>query len=102
MTKAGIYLELDKSTYYYSIYGLDFYFSSMIYKEKFEKNVQNYVKEESIKLKNKYKNDCDFKQYLAVSLYKKIEKRGFRIEQLNKIGELIRYTKFTNFKCTIN
>lgn len=80
MTKGGIYLDLKQTEYIYTIYGLSFYFSSKFYKEKFEKNVQKYVKDETYKLINKYKNRIDFTKYLAISFYRKIEKRGFLIK----------------------
>ncbi len=48
MTKAGIYLNLDESTYKVKKFGLLFYFSSLLYMEKFNKNVEKYVEMENI------------------------------------------------------
>lgn len=98
MTKGGIYLNIEESTYKISKYGLTFYFSSKFYMEKFEENVEKYVETESLKLKNKYLTDCYFEKYLAVSYYRKIEKRGFKIELEGKERII---TKFTSFKCDI-
>ena len=79
LTKNGICLKLDESEYKVLKYGLIFYFSSKLYLEKFVNNVEKYVEEETIKIKNKYKIQCDFELYLAISYYGKIEHRGFYI-----------------------
>lgn len=94
MTKSGIYLKLEESTYIIKKFGLTFYFSSMFYKEKFEKNVEKYVECESIKLANK--TDCiiSFSKLFAVSYYNKIEKRGFFVFDNERNKEIKRYTIF--------
>lgn len=79
ITKNGICLNVKESEYKSLKYGLLFYFSSKLYLEKFESNVEKYVNEESLKIKNKYKMNANFEVYLAISFYKKIEKRGFYI-----------------------
>lgn len=85
ITKNGICLNLDESNYKFLKYGVIFYFSSLLYLEKFEKEVELYVNAETIKLRNKYKVDNDFTLYLAIAFYKKIEKRGFYIyDEVNK------------------
>ena len=82
VTKGGICLNLKESEYTYLRFGLKFYFSSKVYREKFITNVANYTKEENLKLKNKYGINCDFTIYLAISYYQKLEKRGFYITSL--------------------
>lgn len=77
LTKNGICLKLSESEYKVLKYGLIFYFSSKLYLDKFINNVEKYVEEETIKLKNKYKVNGNFDVYLALSYYKKIEQRGF-------------------------
>lgn len=85
ITKNGIFLNLDESNYKILKYGVIFYFSSLLYLEKFEKEVELYVNAETIKLRNKYKVESDFTLYLAIAFYKKIEKRGFYIyDEVNK------------------
>lgn len=79
LTKNGICLKLDESDYKIIKYGLVFYFSSKLYLDKFVNNVEKYVEEETLKLINKYKVNCNFTVYLAISYYKKIEQRGFYI-----------------------
>lgn len=82
-TVGGIYLDLKESEFFYKYNGLKFFFSSQMYLQKFKLNVGNYVKEENIKLKNRYKIKCDFSIYLLLSYYKQIEKRGFYVLGLN-------------------
>lgn len=79
MTKNGICLDLKKSEYKVSRFGVIFYFSSKMYLDKFIRNVNAYVNEETFKIKNKYKVNANFDLMLAISCYKKIEKRGFYI-----------------------
>ena len=79
MTKNGICLNIKESYYHVIRYGLIFYFSSKLYLDKFVQNVDNFVNEESCKLKNKYKLNFNFDTFFAISYYKKIEKRGFYI-----------------------
>ena len=78
-TSKGIYLDLSESDYIFKYEGIEYYFSSVLYMEKFKKLVDSYVTEETAKLEIKYKLFIDFRVYLAISLYKRIEKRGFRI-----------------------
>lgn len=79
VTANGICLKLNESEYKIIKFGLVFYFSSKLYMDKFIKTVDKFVEEETIKLKNKYKINGNFEVYLALSLYKKIEKRGFYV-----------------------
>lgn len=83
-TKAGIYLNLEESTYKVNIFGIIFYFSSKFYMEKFKKDIYNYCLQETLKLKNKSGININFNIYFAICLYNKIEKRGFRVETINK------------------
>lgn len=85
MTKGGVFLNLEESTYKTQKYGLIFYFSSMFYMEKFVKNVENYVKTEVLKFENRTNLIVDFKSLFAISYYTKIEKRGFKVETCTKV-----------------
>ena len=84
ITSRGIFNDLNESYYSYTAYGLIFYFSSIFYREKFKKEVIDYVNREGKKLKAFYKVKSNFDSFLAVSLYKRIEKRGFRV--INDVG----------------
>ena len=77
LTKNGIELEIEESKYKYKYKDLTFYFSSLFYLHKFEKELPIYIDNETKKLYNKYKVKADVTLMLAIALYKKIEKRGF-------------------------
>lgn len=82
-TAKGIYLDLKESDYKYKYKDLEFYFSSIRYLEKFKENVENFINEETVKLELKYHIVVDFKKYLAIAYYKRIERRGFRVKEYN-------------------
>lgn len=91
--------DIEKSYLYFEQYGLRFYFSSPVYLEKYSKLVDSYVKEQMLRNKIKYGIDMLPYQYFMIALYKKIEKRGFRVyynydfrkdaegNQINRISE---------------
>lgn len=87
-TRNGIELNLNESKYNFKFLGLVFYFSSMFYMEKFKKEVKNYINVEQIRLKNRYNMNLLINRCLAISLYKKIEKRGFRVFDNNLKKEI--------------
>lgn len=72
--------ELNDSPFFLRIDGFLFYFSSSFYKNKFEKEYQDYIKSETLKLNVKYKMQVYADEMLMLSLYKQIEKRGFRVK----------------------
>lgn len=95
-TKRGIYLDIYESDYYYDLDGLRYYFSSEFYLSKFKDNVLNYVNENSIRLKMKYKIKFNFDLFLSLAYYRKIEKRGFRIEDLSTNKRITKETIILN------
>lgn len=74
-----VYNDLKQSVYHYKYDKLDFYFSSYFYLEKFKKLAVNYIKDETTKLNIKFKCNMVCDEMLLISLYKKIEKRGYRV-----------------------
>lgn len=74
-----VYKNIDDSLYFFEYNCIKFYFSSSLYLEKFKQNYVKTIKEETLKLRLKYK--CNFigDEMILIMLYKKIEKRGFRI-----------------------
>lgn len=92
MTKAGIFLNLNESTYKVKKFGLIFYFSSKFYMEKFNKNVEKYVEIENIKLANRTNLVINFNRLFAISYYQKIEKRGFKVKDVTTNKEIKSYT----------
>lgn len=90
-TANGVELNIKESIYKFEFQEYIFYFSSEFYLKRFKDKVEEFIKLENIKLKNKYKVNIDLSLYFAVCLYKKIEKRGFYIthkEMKFKITEL--------------
>ena len=74
-----IYNNIDESTYLFEYNDLKFYFSSMFYLEKFEREYSSFLKSETMKLKVKFKCNINCDAMILLLLYKKIEKRGFRV-----------------------
>lgn len=85
-----VYQNIEESPIYYEYDNFTFYFSSAFYRRNFKLRVEQYIKEETYRLKNRYKviNEKFFndflKEVLLISFYKKIEKRGFRV-YLNEV-----------------
>ena len=102
ITARGIYNNLEESTYSFTIYNIVFYFSSQNYKNKFKQNVESFVKYQTEKLKNFYKIEhINFDRFLAISYYKQIEKRGFRIIVLDGEKRFEKTEVFFNEKILI-
>ena len=74
-----IYHDINKSTYIYKYGDLTFYFSSLLYLNKFVNQFNNYIEEEAAKLNNKFNMKINSKSFLLITFYKKIEKRGFKV-----------------------
>ena len=75
-----VYNNIDDSVFFIDIGKCRIYFSSEFNKSRFLKNYKNYIDEENAKLENKYHVKIVANYYLLFAFYKKIEKRGFRIE----------------------
>lgn len=83
-TVNGIYNNIYESTYKINKFGLEFYFSSQFYANKFYNEVQNFIDEEKMKLYNKYKLILLADKFFAIVYYIKLEKRGFYIKENGK------------------
>ena len=81
-----IYNDINESIYTFKYDDLVFYFSSNFYKEKFIKEHINFIRDETMKLKIKFKCAIYCDEMILLLLYKKIEKRGFKV--LYKNNEL--------------
>lgn len=78
-TTKGVCLNLYESEYKFNYGGKTFFFSSEFYKNKFIESISNYIETETFKLQVKYNVNIKFDDLFLIALYKKIEKRGFRI-----------------------
>lgn len=79
-----VYNNINESPYFFDYKNYRFYFSSAFYRRNFKNKIESYVREEKYKLMNRYKiiNPIFIdviNEVLYISLYKKIEKRGFRV-----------------------
>jgi hypothetical protein len=83
-TVGGVYYNLKESTYTLNSSGLIFYFSSKLYKNMFIRDRNKHRLYTKQILKNKIGLNADINTIADISLYKKIEKRGFYI--LNEWG----------------
>ena len=79
-----IYNDIDESIYTFKYNDIVLYFSSLFYLEKFKREYNEFVKNETMKLKIKYKCNINANEMLLILLYKRIEKRGFKILYKNK------------------
>lgn len=92
----GVYLNLIESEYKFSFQGLEFYFSSKLYLDKFANNFQSFINSETLKLKGRYQISLNCDIYLMIAFYKKIEKRGFLIKDLQTGREINKNVMFVN------
>lgn len=82
-TSRGVYVSTSDSIDYFFIYkNLKFYFSSEFNMRRFKENICRFTFEENSKIVNKYKINIDMVDYLIFSYYESIEKRGYKIENL--------------------
>ena len=80
-----VYQDITKSDIEFEVDDIKFYFSSLFNKERFKKRFEDYVNEEGNKIMIKYKLPINMKKYLLLSLYHKIEIRGFLVEISGKL-----------------
>lgn len=78
--KSIVYNNIENSNFFIDVGKVRIYFSSEFNKNRFLKNYRTYIDEENAKIENKYHVKIVANYYLLIAFYKKIEKRGFRIE----------------------
>jgi len=93
-TTRGIELDINKSDITFKIEGLNFYFTSILNKKRFEARYKEFIEAENLKFKIKYNIEVDLKYIFLISLYKKIEKRGFKVYNINQTRYLNENEKF--------
>lgn len=71
--------DLTKTPYKITYNDYDLHFSTPFHKKKFICNVEDYVKNETLKLINRYKVNIELKDYFVLSYYIKCESRGFYV-----------------------
>lgn len=80
-----VYNDLNESNYTFKYDDLVFYFSSQFYLEKFIKEHLQFIKDETMKLKIKFKCGIYCDEMILLLLYKRIEKRGFKVTYKDKL-----------------
>ena len=90
--------DINKSEYYFRVNKLTFFFSSKFNKTRFENGFIEYVQEETNKIKAKYKVDINLTNYLLLTYYKKIEKRGFKVLTYDDNDVIIELSKDHTFR----
>ena len=78
-TAKGIYHDLRESKYSISIDDIEYFFSSKMYRDKFEREIVR-NREKYAWFFNGKKLDLNFDMIADISLYVIIEKRGFRVK----------------------
>ena len=78
-----VYNDLNKSPFKVDYDGFELYFSSAFHRNKFKNNVDDYIKEETLKFKNRYKVNITMFDIFVIAYYKKCENRGFRVYRDN-------------------
>lgn len=78
-----VYNDLNKSTFTVDFEGFILYFSSAFHKNKFMKNIKEYIKEETLKFQNRYKVNIQMDDIFIIAYYKKCENRGFKVYRDN-------------------
>ena len=82
-TYRGVYLNTSDSIDYFFVYkNYKLFFSSEFNLRRFKDKICKYTYEESEKFINKYNINIDLIDYFIFSFYENIEKRGFKVEDL--------------------
>lgn len=79
-----VYNNINESPYSFKYDDIEFYFSSNFYREKYIKQYSEFLNQETIKLRLKYRCFINADLMILLLLYKKIEKRGFKVLYKNK------------------
>lgn len=94
-TYYGSFTDINESDIIAIFGNYRFYFTTNFNKTKFIENVEYFTRLEEVKITNRYGIEIDLRDYLAIWYYKKVQKRGFRVEKLEN------RKKINNFKFEI-
>lgn len=79
-----VYNDINESKYEFVYDSLKFYFSSEFYLNKFKNEYVEFIKNETMKLRLKFRCNFYADEMIMILLYKRIEKRGFRVYKSGK------------------
>lgn len=91
----SVYNIIEESPFYLDKNGYRFYFSSELNRKRFNSKYKEWILEENSKLNNRYLFFVDLYTPLLISLYIKIEKRGFKVLRINDNFKLNKDIKFS-------
>lgn len=90
-----VILDFNESNFKVAYEGLMYVFSSETNMNKFSNQIKDYIKKESMDISYRYSNlNLNFDLFLTFALYKRIEKRGFKIYTIEDHIELKEDTLF--------
>lgn len=92
-TYYGTYADINESDIYCIYDNYKLYFNSQYIKNKYVKEINDFIYIEELKIKHRYNLDIDLHNYLAIAYYKKIQKKGYKIENA-KTGRKIKEFEF--------
>lgn len=78
-TYYGTYTDVDESDIYCDFDKYRLFFTSQFNKNKFIKEVNDYIYIEELKIKTRYNLNIYLGLYFALVLYKKIQKKGTKV-----------------------
>lgn len=93
----NVYNIIDESPFYLDKKDYRFYFSNELNRSRFDSKYKEYLLEENTKLNNRYLFSVDLSIPLLISLYIKIEKRGFKVLRIEDNFRLNKDIKFSTF-----
>ena len=74
-----VYNDLKESPFKVEYEGFTLYFSSAFHRNKFKRNISDYIRQETLKFQNRYKVNITMIDVFIIAYYKKCETRGFRV-----------------------
>jgi YHS domain-containing protein len=80
LSRRGIAYNFKISPYKYTEQDITFYFSSQLHKDSFISKLKENRNKINDSLSNRFKIDVEFNKLADISLYKKIESRGFLLK----------------------
>lgn len=94
-----VYLKIEESPFKFKYGGFIFYFSSNFNRVRFIEGVDRFIDNETLKIIAKYKVKINMFLYLSLAYYKKIEKRGYHVTDID--GKIYYENSLlkTNFLC---
>lgn len=82
--KKKVFQDIEESTYFSEYGRYRFYFSSYYNMNHFERDLPSFIKQMDEKFKGQYGHEIDTRQMSVFKFYWRIEKRGFRVYNIEE------------------